>query len=155
MQFNFRLMDENYAQTIAGWHYDGVYSFYDLDQDAEDLADLLNPRRWADRYYAVVDETNVLVGYFCFEPGEPRQVEIGLGLRPDCTGKGLGQAFVEAGLKFAAEKFNPATFCLSVATFNKRAIRLYTRLGFIPDGVFINPTNGGQYEFLSMVKRAG
>lgn len=154
MRFEFREMDENYARSIAGWHYEGVYSFYDMDQDAEDLADLLNSRRWAGRYYAVVDEHNALVGYFCFEAEEPRRVEIGLGLRPDCTGKGLGQAFVEAGLNFAVEKFNPATFFLNVAMFNRRAIKLYTRLGFIPDAVFINPTNGGQYEFLSMVKRA-
>lgn len=155
MRFTLRVMAENYARSIAGWHYDGAYRFYDMDQDAEDLADLLKPLGWTDRYYAVVDETNALAGYFCFEPEESRRVEIGLGLRPDCTGQGLGQAFVEAGLKFAAEKFNPAEFCLSVATFNQRAIRLYTRLGFTPDGVFMNQTNGGQYEFLWMVKKLG
>jgi ribosomal-protein-alanine N-acetyltransferase len=81
-------------------------------------------------------------------------VVIGLGLRPDCTGKGLGQAFVEAGLEYAKQKFDPATFRLSVATFNRRAIRVYEKVGFKPDGVFMNETNDGQYEFLRMVRGA-
>jgi [ribosomal protein S18]-alanine N-acetyltransferase len=77
-----------------------------------------------------------------------------LGLRPDHTGKGLGQGFVTAGLEFAKEKFSPGMFRLSVATFNQRAIRVYERMGFKPDGVFMNETNGGRHEFLRMVRKA-
>jgi ribosomal-protein-alanine N-acetyltransferase len=154
MQLKFKLMDGNYAQTITNWHYEGIYAFYDMDQDVEDLEELLNPHSWADKYHAVVNECNELIGFFCFNQEEIGVVTIGLGLRPDHTGKGLGQAFVEAGLEFAKEKFNPTTFCLSVATFNQRAIRIYERIGFKSDGVFINETNGGRYEFLRMVRKA-
>jgi ribosomal-protein-alanine N-acetyltransferase len=153
MQFKLEPMDENHARAIANWHYEGIYAFYDMEQDVKDLAELLTPRNWPDTYYAVVDEHDELVGFFCFEQ-EDETVAIGLGLRPDCTGKDLGQAFVEAGLEFAKEKFHPATFCLSVATFNDRAIKVYRRVGFKPDRVFVNETNGGQYEFLQMVKGA-
>jgi ribosomal-protein-alanine N-acetyltransferase len=152
MLFKFKLMDETYAHAIANWHYEGIYAFYDMDQDIEDLEELLNPHSWADRYYAIVNECDELIGFFCFEQ-ENGAVTIGLGLRPDYTGKGLGQAFVEAGLEFA-KKFNPTMFRLSVATFNQRAIRTYERTGFKSDGVFINETNGGQHEFLRMVRGA-
>lgn len=154
MQFEFKIMNEDYAAQIANWHYKGIYAFYDMDQDLEDLQELLDSRSWTDQYYAVVAENDELAGYFSFFQEEPSAVTIGLGLRPDLTGKGLGQAFIEAGLDFAKAKFNPEIFCLSVAIFNKRAIRLYERIGFKSDGVFMNETNGGLHEFLRMVRKA-
>ena len=144
-------MNESDAQAIANWHYDGIYAFYDMDQDMQDLEELLDPRNWAGKYWAVFNERDELVGFFSFEK-EDEAVVIGLGLKPDCTGKGLGQAFVEAGLEFVKRKSNPTTTRLSVATFNQRAIRVYERVGFKPDGTFLHETNGGQYEFLRMVR---
>ena len=151
MQFRFESMNETYAHTIASWHYEGIYAFYDMDQDIEDLEELLDPHNWTGQYYAVVDERSDLVGFFCFEK-EDEAVVVGLGLRPGCTGKGLGQAFVEAGLEYAKQEFDPATFRLSVATFNRRAIRVYEKVGFKPDGTFIHEANGSQHEFLRMAR---
>lgn len=152
MQLKFKLMDETYARAVANWHYEGVYAFYDMDQDVEDLEELLDPRSWPDTYYAVVNECDELIGFFSFNQQEAGVVTFGLGLAPDHTGKGLGQSFVEAGLEFAGKQFNPAMFCLNVATFNQRAIRVYEKVGFRPDRVFMHETNGGQYEFLRMVR---
>ena len=135
------------------WHYDGVYAFYDMDQDPEDQDELLNPHSWEETYHSVVDETGVLEGFFCFEKTGDG-LDIGLGLRPDLTGKGLGMAFLEAGLVFAREKFRPSFFQLEVATFNQRAIRVYEKGGFTPTEVFMNETNGGLYEFVRMVRPA-
>jgi [ribosomal protein S18]-alanine N-acetyltransferase len=149
MQFNFIAMDESHACAIAGWHYEGIYSFYDMDQDPEDLQELLDPHNWKEKYFAVMGETSELVGFFSFE-NDGEVVDIGLGLRPDCTGLGWGQEFVEAGLEFARQKFNPSAFRLIVAAFNQRAIRVYEHVGFEDAGTFMNETNGGQYEFLSM-----
>jgi ribosomal-protein-alanine N-acetyltransferase len=153
MQFRFNLLNESYAHAIANWHYEDIYAFYDMDQDIQDLEELLDPHSWTDKYCGVVNERGELIGFFCFEK-EDEAVVIGLGLRPDCIGKGLGQAFVEAGLEYARKKFDPATFRLSVATFNQRAIRVYEKVGFKPDGVFMTETNSGQYEFLRMVRGA-
>jgi ribosomal-protein-alanine N-acetyltransferase len=151
MQFKFKPMNEKDARAIADWHYEGIYSFYDMDQDIDDLEDLLDPRGWVDKYFSVVDKEGDLVGFFSFE-NDDDQVEVGLGMKPEFTGKGLGQGFVAAGLEFARRKFHPAKFCLNVATFNKRAISVYEKVGFIGDRVFIHETNGGQHEFLRMVK---
>ena len=60
--------------------------------------------------------------------------EIGLGLRPALTGRGLGAASLEAGLRFAADRFGARGFALAVAAFNRRAITVYERAGFQRSG---------------------
>lgn len=152
MRFTFRQMNEQDARAIAEWHYEGPYVFYDWDQDANDLAELLNPRSWEEKYYAVLDEQGELAGFFGFTK-EGETIEVGLGLRPDLTGKGkgVGLGFVEAGLAFAKGKYAVSAFRLRVAIFNRRAIRVYEQAGFRPLGVFMHETNGGEHEFLEMV----
>ncbi len=151
MSYRFVPMNKYFAQTIAEWHYGGAYAFYDFDQDPEDLAELLNPGCWEGRYFAVVDNSGDLVGFFCFEPAGDA-VELGLGLKPCETGKGSGGAFVEAGLELARQRFHPKRFCLQVAAFNQRAIRVYEKLGFRIEKIFINHTDGGAYEFVSLAR---
>jgi ribosomal-protein-alanine N-acetyltransferase len=155
MYFTVRQMQQDDAQQIARWHYPAPYEFYDWDQDPEDLAELLDPQSWQESYYAVVNEENELVGFFVFNPDPSDQtVEIGLGLRPDLTGKGLGQAFVKAGLSFGQGHLPVERWSLNVATFNTRAIRLYEQVGFTSLNTFLHHTNGGEYEFLRMVRPA-
>ena len=151
MQFTFHKMKQEDAQQIASWHYPPPYDFYDADQDQEDLAELLDPRSWQESYYSVFNEENELVGLFVFKP-DGQTVEVGLGLRPDLTGKGLGRAFLTAGLTFGQAHFSVRMWSLSVATFNTRAIRLYEQVGFTALNTFLHHTNGGEYEFLRMVR---
>ena len=153
MQFRFRSMNEGDARTIAGWHYQEPYTFYDMNQDPDDLAELLDPRSWTETYYAVVDEDGELVGFFAFKRAGDI-VDLGLGLRPDLTGRGIGLPFLLAGLDFARATFSLTTFRLAVATFNTRAIRVYERAGFERGRVYMHHTNGGEYEFMDMT-RAG
>ncbi len=90
-----------------------------------------------------------LVGFFAFlRDGDV--VELGLGVRPELTGQGLGQSFVFAGLDFARERFALAGFRLMVATFNQRAIRVYERAGFHQRETFLHQTNGAEHHFVRM-----
>jgi [ribosomal protein S18]-alanine N-acetyltransferase len=75
-------------------------------------------------------------------------------MRPDLTGQGLGIGYLLAGLQFARETFSPERFTLSVATFNERAIVVYERAGFRRNTVYRHNTNGGEYLFLSMARKA-
>jgi [ribosomal protein S18]-alanine N-acetyltransferase len=144
-------MDQRDADAIAAWHYEPPYSFYDWTADADDLALLVDENARKGRLFSVRDENGVLVGFFEFR-AEEADVVVGLGLRPDLTGRGLGRRFVGAGLAYARERFDPAGFRLSVATFNERAIRVYEQCGFQPGRRFEHPTNGGVFPFLEMTR---
>ena len=150
--FTFARLSQEEAEAIAEWHYPEPYSFYDWTADADDLRELLDPKLRGDAYWAVKDEDE-LVGYFSFKRRR-RAVEIGLGLRPDLTGRGLGADFLAAGLEFARERFSPGRFTLAVATFNERAIKVYERAGFARERVYMHSTNGGEWEFLEMSRPA-
>jgi [ribosomal protein S18]-alanine N-acetyltransferase len=143
----FRPMNDEEAREISGWSYDPPYDFYEATSDPDDLAELLDPeRRREGAYYAAFGERGALVGFFQFEK-KGRIIEVGLGLRPDLTGRKLGLGFMLAGLEFARRHFSPTGFRLSVATFNERA-------GFRRGEVFTHHTNGGDHPFLSMTREA-
>ena len=121
--------------------------------ERDDLAELLDPKRRKDAYFSAFDDEGVLAGYFQFEV-EGRTVDVGLGLRPDLTGAGMGLDYLLAGLEFARERFSPTRFTLAVATFNERAIRVYERAGFRRGNVYMHHTNGGEFRFLAMAREA-
>jgi [ribosomal protein S18]-alanine N-acetyltransferase len=142
--FAIRAMTAEDAEAIAAWRYPGPYAFYDWDQDPGDLAELLDPGEWG-RHNFAADADGELAGFFVFKRGA-ESTEIGLGLRPDLTGRGLGGRFLEAGLRFAgAERYT-----LAVATFNRRAIVVYERAGFVVTERFTHHTNGADHAFLRM-----
>ena len=141
-------MTGEYAAAIADWRYEPPYDFYDLDADPDDLAEFLDPQSWSSSFAAC--DGSELVGFFSFA-SSGGDIVVGLGLRPDLTGHGLGEAFMRAGLDFATARYSPRRFVLSVADFNHRARRLYTRLGFIETRTFDQPTNGGVFPFVEMV----
>jgi ribosomal-protein-alanine N-acetyltransferase len=149
----FRQMDDADAREISGWRYEPPYDFYDATADPDDLAELLDPERRRGVYFSVLDGENDLIGFFQFEKKDGT-VDVGLGLRPSLTGKGLGAEFVMSGLAFAGERFSPERFTLSVATFNRRAIGVYERAGFRRGEVYLHETNGGEHEFVRMEREA-
>lgn len=129
-------MEKQYANQIATWKYEGEYGIYDFMGDDSAIDELMDGT-----YYACIGEDGALKGYYCY--GKSAQIkttkadaykmgaiDIGLGLRPDLCGKGQGRKFVRAGIAFAETKFNATQVRLSVASFNKRAIRTYQSVGF-------------------------
>jgi ribosomal-protein-alanine N-acetyltransferase len=152
-RYIFRQMDDADANDVARWRHDPPYDFYDSTADPADLAELLDQERRRGVYFSVLDGENRLAGFFQFERKDGT-VEVGLGLGPDLTGKGLGARFVLSGLAFARARFSPQRFTLSVATFNERAIGAYERVGFRRGEVYTHETNGGEYEFLPMWREA-
>ncbi len=82
-------------------------------------------------------------------------VDVGIGLRPELTGRGLGESFLRAQLDYATSKWAPATFRLFVAAWNERAIRLYERLGFSEVGRETRHFElVGEHEFIQMERTA-
>jgi RimJ/RimL family protein N-acetyltransferase len=132
--------------AMASWRYPPPFNFYDGNIDP-----VLNP----ERYFAGRDEEGELVGFYYFEP-KPPDLDYGLGLRPDLTGRGLGLEFFLAGLAFAHERYEPRRVVLHVAEFNERARRVYERAGFVVVSRHVRSFERfGEVPFLTMAEDVG
>ncbi len=161
MAYTFTPMNEEDARAIFSWEYEGQYAVYNLQGDLASDDELLDRRS---PHYAVRNEQGELVGFFGF--GSAASVEehdtpylfskdgtvlVGLSLRPDLVGKGLGVGFVKAGLEFAYREYVPRRFGLFVLSWNARAIRLYEKVGFRQVRTFLQKNVHGENEFIEMV----
>jgi len=158
MKVHFQPLMMTDAKEVNTWSYEEPYSIYSFSGVDDDLPDLLNGD-----FFAAFDEDEALIGYLCIGdsarvPGgrqsgvyeETGYVDIGLGLRPDLTGKGYGVSFVQQGLEYLSKQFGASSFRLVVLTFNRRAIEVYRRCGFTSDQVFRSNVRGEPLPFLSM-----
>jgi [ribosomal protein S18]-alanine N-acetyltransferase len=125
----------------GSWRYPPPFDFYNDDG--------LSPNN-PERFYSVSTSDGAIAGFFYFEE-RGGAIFLGLGLRPDLTGRGLGPAFVSAGVDFARALFGPKRIVLDVAGFNERAIRAYERAGFRQIGSHIRYFEGwGDVTFVDM-----
>ncbi len=159
MSFRFEPMRREDARRVSRWRYEGVYAYYNQEALPMLLVALFRDLLRATGFeaFVVFDDAR--------SPGDRRigictfirrgdSIEIGLAMRPDLTGRGLGLAFVEAGMDFARARYAPTRFTLDVATFNERARKVYERAGFRPAETFIRSARGGPREFLAMNRPA-
>ena len=155
MSYTFRPLGWRDAEIVAAWRYDGPYAFYNIARPLLLAVVLLRPllALAGMRYYAVDQGAERCAGIFSYHR-QGKVVTIGLGLRPALTGQGAGEGFVRAGMALGARLFHPSTFRLTVAAFNRRAIRVYERAGFTPVRTFTQWTRGGTREFLEMARPA-
>ena len=151
METIIKQITQHQVEDIAyNWHYTNQYSFYDLDADEEDLNEFLDPIRRGDSTYAV-SQNDDLIGFFTVQSVDGNSCDIGLGMRPDLTGRGAGQEFLKSVLSYVIVNFVPERISLAVATFNARAIKVYLKSGFIVADTYTQDTNGSSYEFIKMV----
>jgi ribosomal-protein-alanine N-acetyltransferase len=155
MPLTFQPMDEANACAIPEWRYDEPYDIYNIaPNDVEkEMQFFLDPQNV---YYTITDEHGDLVAYCCFGldgqvPGGDYSavaLDIGLGVRPDLTGQGRGLAYVNAVLDFARRTFMPNAFRVTIAEFNKRALRVWEKAGFRPVQTFQRETDGKAFVVL-------
>ncbi|WP_158282294.1 GNAT family N-acetyltransferase [Salipaludibacillus keqinensis] len=149
------------AHEIAQWQYDPPYELYSMDGSIEVVTELVGSQ-----YYLVSTNDCEVFGYFCL--GEEARVpggyeaqiyddlenfvDLGLGIHPKFTSKGLGKDFMFAILDWVRihTKFNNVR--LVVATFNERAIRVYEKAGFIRREVFFTKVGSTDLPFIEMTR---
>jgi GNAT superfamily N-acetyltransferase len=159
MDFDFIPMTPDLAREVSLWSYPPPYDVYDARGTTEAIEEYLSGA-----YYAATEQTEGVVGFVCFgtaaqvpsedDGGAYRRadlLDIGLGLCPDWCGRGQGSAFLRACLSFGRAQHHPAGFRLTVATFNRRAIAVYTRAGFQRGVRFLRTSDNGTREFLVMI----
>jgi [ribosomal protein S18]-alanine N-acetyltransferase len=143
-------MTPAFAADVVTWRYPAPYDCYDMTGADPDF--LVNPDNG---FFALVEEDE-LIGYRSF--GEDGQVpggsydssalDTGGGLRPDLTGRGLGRKAIGTGLEFGRQRFAPSAFRVTIASFNVRAQRAVTALGFRNLGTFSRTGDGRSFEIL-------
>lgn len=155
MELFTRKMNKYNASDILGWRYKAPYDFYNNELSDEALQELLD-----DSYQAVVSADSKLIGFFCtgnsaqvpagnkFQVYDGNYIDIGLGMRPELTGNGLGLEFCMFILDSIQQKQKNMPLRLTVAAFNKRAITLYEKLGFCKQQEF----STDKCEFIIMIK---
>jgi [ribosomal protein S18]-alanine N-acetyltransferase len=156
MQLYVKDMTEDFARQILNWTYEKPYELYNNELSDEAMREILNHS-----YFAVVNHVDELVGYFCV--GESAQApigalfgvyrevlyDIGIGMKPELTGSGLGYTFFSFILNDIKDTLDPKAVRLTVVKSNSRAIHLYEKLGFVKDKEF----NQESIEFITMVKK--
>lgn len=127
------------AREVLGWRYPPPLDAYNpdaatLEEDAAVLADL------AFLYFAARDPDGRLVGFCClgaearvpgFHYADDGRADLGLGLRPDLIGQGLGRSLLAAAMSLAgALRLAPGGYRATVWVQNARSRRLFERAGF-------------------------
>lgn len=151
LELSYSAMTLEAALEIAdGWKYPPPYDFYDMTADPEDYEEFVTPEKWPDALMQVRSRGE-LFGFLSadIDDGEGA-LEIGLGMRPDLTGGGLGVSFMACNLAWLEENLPGREIRLSVACFNERAIAVYRRSGFRRVRSFKQVTNGGVFDFIEM-----
>jgi ribosomal-protein-alanine N-acetyltransferase len=155
MKLRIKNMNENLSIEVTNWKYDRPYDFYNNEMTDEVIAEKLDGS-----YQALIDDNGELVGFFCVGKSaqvpagnkvgayEKNFVDMGLGMHPNLAGQGKGYEFCSYILDYIQENHRNTPIRLSVATFNKRAVHLYEKLGFVKEDKFNTDTT----EFITMVK---
>jgi RimJ/RimL family protein N-acetyltransferase len=136
-------IDEASARVIIKWRYTPPYDIYNITTEnvTETINYFLSPEY---AYHILKDENDDQVAFCTFGidarvPGgnySEEALDIGMGVRPDLTGGGKGQVFIQSVLNFALKKYQPTSLRVTIAEFNKRAIRVWEKAGFQHVGTF-------------------
>lgn len=156
--YHYVPMTEEAARIVAAWTYPQPYHFYNMAGTDEDVAELLNGE-----YFCVRAGSDQIVGFICSGhsarvPGgyeaaiyhDADCLDVGLGLRPDLTGKGLGGDYVKQAVRFLGRQLGKSKFQLAVAAFNERAVKTYEKVGFHRGEVIHSRVSDVQVPFIVM-----
>ena len=129
--------NEQNALDILSWRYPPPYDLYNDNGGEESVKEFLQHP-----YFAVKTEMDEVIGFYClgyaaqvpngylFGVYEEGYFDIGLGMKPELTGKGNGSSFFAFILNSVEKRYGRIPLRLTVATFNERAIHLYEKFGF-------------------------
>jgi ribosomal-protein-alanine N-acetyltransferase len=160
LKITFSRMDEEAAREILSWRYDEPYTMYHLQDETagkEVMDYLLSPDNL---FYRMDGAEGRLIAFCSF--GEDARVnggdysspalDIGLGMKPELTGHGMGRFVIAEVLKFSAEQFYFPDYRVTIAAFNQRAQKAWQANGFVQSQTFLRPFD--QFPFVILICEA-
>ncbi|MFI2859196.1 GNAT family N-acetyltransferase [Paenibacillus sp. JSM ZJ436] len=145
-------MTFEHAIDVCSWRYPEPYNIYGWlpwEQMVQLGVEFGDPLIREEQYLSVVDEQDRLWGFAQLFPLD-RVIRIGLGMRPDWCGHGMGKRFVEAIVDEAKRRYPSGPLDLEVLAWNERAIRTYRKAGFGITDSYEKLTPSGMAEFYCM-----
>jgi len=135
--FRVRPVTEGDIRAFSAWRHEPPYNVYDITGHTgeESIEYFLSPEV---NCQVLVDADETLFGFITF--GEDARVpggdysapglDIGLGIRPDATGRGNGSSFIATVVEFATDVLEAKTLRVTVAEWNTRALRVWEGADF-------------------------
>lgn len=146
-------MEASHAEDICNWNYAPPYNIYGWmpwEQMQALGIEFGDPQLRREQYVSVVNGQGALCGFAQLFPMEG-VVRLGIGMRPELCGQGLGHLFVEAIVEEALGRYPEREIDLEVLTWNQRAIRTYQKSGFTITDTYERRTPTGNKPFYCMV----
>ncbi|MBT8241970.1 MAG: GNAT family N-acetyltransferase [Acidimicrobiia bacterium] len=158
MDLEIRPATADHVEEFVAWRYEAPYDVYDITDPLPSAVDYFLRENVA--CHAIVSSQE-LVGFCTF--GSDAQVpggdygedalDIGLGVRPDLTGKGLGRVVIGAVVDLARNRAGGSMLRVTIAAANERALRAWRSAGFSDESRFesLKPILGSD-EFLILTR---
>jgi [ribosomal protein S18]-alanine N-acetyltransferase len=137
VKLEFQPIERSQALAILNWHYTHPYDYYNFDPDTihSDLTYLLDPEN---AFYSILSCSGELIGFCsCGLDGQvpggdysAKALDLGMGIRPDLVGQGLGKHYAQAVMCYLSNKYKVQNLRVTIAAFNQRAQRVWEQLGF-------------------------
>ena len=147
-------LTEEDGQFICDWRYPAPYELFRWPTWAtmvEHGREFGDARIRREQYMAVRNVDNQeLIGYVQLFPMD-RALRIGMGLRPDCCDRGWGTTVTTLVIQEAQRRNPGAEIDLEVEQWNKRAIRVYEKAGFIITDQYERRASHGTVSVFCMV----
>jgi ribosomal-protein-alanine N-acetyltransferase len=146
-------MTEEDGRVICEWRYPAPYDLYrwppweTMVKQGREFGD---EHIRQTQYMSVGGEQGQLVGYVQFFEME-RTLRLGMGLRPDCCDLGWGATLTGLAVQEACRRQPAAEVDLEVEKWNKRAIKVYEKAGFVLTDEYERRASHGIVDVICMV----
>lgn len=141
------------AREVCSWRYPAPYDIYnepDWDEVVRLGWEMADPAARREEFRSLKAD-GVLAGFVHLHR-QADCVMLGMGLRPDLCGLGLGAHAMALALAEAARRYPGVPLRLEVRTFNDRARKCYEKAGFSAVDRYTRATPLGEGEFFLMEK---
>jgi [ribosomal protein S18]-alanine N-acetyltransferase len=158
-QLTFVPLTAHHVSQILTWRYPPPYDLYNMGKGTADPLELIEAIDYFSQvqyhFEAVLRQPAAELVAFCSFGSDGQvaggdysaaAVDIGMGVRPNLTGRGLGGMFAGVAIDYAHKMFDSTQLRVTIAEFNRRAQKVWQRHGFVPTQRFY--ANFGQRPFI-------
>lgn len=152
IQITYRPADKKSARKFVHWKYPPPYEVYNNpDEKIGDAVHYnIDP---INNVHAMFDQADELIGYCSYGrdaqvPGgeySEEALDIGLMIKSELTGQGKGADFAREVIHNGIRSYSPGKMRVTIAAFNKRAIRVWEKNGFRQTQTFKRINDGMEF----------